>query len=135
MRRMIGDAKGSTKHLGHAGPSPEGAAEAPGFRAAVQQRRNLGTLGGRQARGRAGRGATAYCVNPSFLGAAEPLAHRPLGYPQGRRNRLLGPPVVPEFPGAKPPSFAPVSAVLSRSQGCHAGKIQPGSLIDNQIIR
>jgi hypothetical protein len=99
---MVADAILPLDDLAHTLSSPDIATKAIGFRPALQQLSNLGSLGRRETGCRTGGFAPTQGFRAAtFSGLFEPLADRALGHAQGIGDTLLGPAFLAQFPGAE----------------------------------
>jgi hypothetical protein len=109
MGRIRGDAKGAADHLTDPLARPDLAPKAIGLGSTIQQSRQLGPLLEAQLR-RAPRGwmRPQSFLHPFHTSALQPLAHGSSRDPQGSSDLRVFPARLSQFPGASPPSFAPV---------------------------
>ena len=114
MGGMIAHAELLLDQGGDAAGGPERAFPTEGCGSLGQQARQLGTLGGGEARLATRGRLVAQGEGASGAGAGEPLADRPLRDAQGGGDVALLPALLVQFPGAEAPPFAPI---LGRRQG------------------
>src|SRR5918992_4296102 len=111
MSRMIGDPEAVSNQGGHSGLGPHLPWEAERFRPLGQQLQELVPL----CRGQAGGCSWGWLVTqtffPSLWAPLEPLAHRPLGYPQGIGDLMLLPTLLMKFPGPQAATLPPIGSL------------------------
>lgn len=118
VRWVVADAEAAPDHDGYPLARPDLSTEAKCLRPARQERRELGPLRGREFGSPPRRRAAAQRLHAAALtGALEPLADRSRRHAQRGGDVLLFPALLFEFPGASPPSLAPVERGLLRTHG------------------
>jgi hypothetical protein len=113
---MVRDAKREANHRGDAAPRPECAPEAVGFGTLLQQRREVGALGGSQP----GRGTRRWPMPKRFrasaAGACHPLTDGAFADAEGFGDPALGPTLLFEAPGSEPSGLSPIRGCRVHAQ-------------------
>jgi hypothetical protein len=93
---------------------PNRAVKSKGLGTLGEESGNLGTLRGAEARGWARGNAPTQGLAASFPRPLQPLADRPLGHPQCRRDRALLPALLGQVPCSEATPFAPIGGRFGR---------------------